>query len=90
MQGVPRDESLAIIAADFAYDPLPALQNHDGPMLIVDTAHGEGPGSLHDQVPEIPREVIFGTSHWPQLDKPKEIDAILDRFVVLAEAGQKR
>ena len=40
--------------------------------------------------PEIPREVIFGTSHWPQLDKPKEFDAILDRFLVLAEAGQKR
>ena len=89
MQDVPRDESLAIIAATFAYDPLPAVQNYPGPMLIVDTAHAEGPTALHAQVPQIPREVISGTSHWPHLDKPKEFDAILDRFVAQAEAGQK-
>lgn len=81
MQKIPREESLAIIAAVFAYDPLPALQRYTGPTLIVDTPHGEGPTALHTQLPDIPREVISGTSHWPHLDKPKEFDAILEGFL---------
>jgi pimeloyl-ACP methyl ester carboxylesterase len=87
MQRVPREASLAIIAAVFAYDPLPALQKYEGPVLIVDTAHGDGPTALHTQLPQVPREVIDGTSHWPHLDKPKEFDAILDRFVTQVETA---
>ena len=87
MKRVPREASLAIIGAVFAYDPLPALQRYEGPVLIVDTAQSEGPTALHAQLPQVPREVIAGTSHWPQLDKPKEFDAILDRFVTQVEGA---
>jgi pimeloyl-ACP methyl ester carboxylesterase len=86
MQKVPREESLAIIAAVFAYDPLPALQRVAVPTLLVDTAHGDGPTALHAQLPNLPREVIGGTSHWPHLDKPKEFDALLDGFLDRIEA----
>lgn len=88
LQRVPREQSLAIISAIFEYDPLPALRAYQGPILIVDTAHGESPTALHNQLPEIPRAVITGTSHWPQLDKPEAFAPVLDRLIAQAEAAQ--
>lgn len=88
MQRVPKERSLAIIGAVFAYDPLPALRAYQRPILIVDTAHGDGPTALHNQLPEVQREVITGTSHWPHLDKPEAFSAILDRLIADAEAAQ--
>jgi pimeloyl-ACP methyl ester carboxylesterase len=88
MQRVPRERSLAIIGAVFEYDPLPVLEAYPGPILIVDTAHGESPTALHNQAPEIPREVITGTSHWPHLDKPEAFAPLLDRLIADAEAAR--
>jgi pimeloyl-ACP methyl ester carboxylesterase len=84
MVRMPREDALSIIGAVFAYDPLPALRAYQGPKLLVDTPHGEGPQSLHTQAPEIPRKVIMGTSHWPQMDKPDEFNRILDEFLANA------
>lgn len=81
MARVPQDASLAMIHALFDYDPLPALNAYHGPKLLVDTDHGDSPGALHNLAPDIPREVIAGTSHWPQLDKPEPFDRILDDFL---------
>jgi pimeloyl-ACP methyl ester carboxylesterase len=81
MKRLPKDAGLAIIEAIFAYDPLPALRGYAGPKLIVDTSHGEGPGSLHSQMPDIPRKVVTGTSHWPHMDKPEEFNRILNEFL---------
>ncbi len=80
-KSVPREASLAIIQAIFDYDPTPALKAYPGPKLLVDTSHGESPGALHNLAPEIPRQVVSGTSHWPQLDKPEELNRILDEFL---------
>ena len=81
MRSVDREASLAIISAIFDYDPLPALSGYDGAKLIIDTAHGEGPTSLHKQMPDIKRKVIAGTSHWPHMDKPQEFNRLLDEFL---------
>jgi len=78
---VPKDIALAIIAAIFAHDPLPALRAYSGPTLIIDTTHGDGPQALHNQLPAISRNVITGTSHWPHMDKPEEFNRILDDFL---------
>ena len=84
LKRIPRDDSLAMIGAIFAYDPLPALRVYQGPKLIIDTPHGEGPSALHNQVPEVPRRVIPGTSHWPQMDKPEEFNRMLAEFLANA------
>jgi pimeloyl-ACP methyl ester carboxylesterase len=76
-----REASLSIIGAIFGYDPLPALSAYDGPKLIVDTGHGDGPTALHNQLPDIKRKVIAGTSHWPHMDKPQEFNRLLDEFL---------
>ena len=39
------------------------------------------PYSLHNLIPDFPHVVMTGTSHWLQLDKPKEFNYILDKFL---------
>jgi len=86
MAPISREASLAMIGAIFAYDPLPKLAAYTaaGPILLIDTPHGDGPQALHSQMPALPRRVITGTSHWPHMDKPAEFNAILDEFLVSA------
>jgi pimeloyl-ACP methyl ester carboxylesterase len=81
MHKIGRDASMKMIRALFEYDPLPALANFHGPKLIIDTAHGDGPAALHNQLPDVTRKVIEDTSHWPQLDKPQEFNRLLDEFL---------
>jgi pimeloyl-ACP methyl ester carboxylesterase len=81
MKKIHPEAGLSMIEAVFAYDPVPALMGYSGPKLIIDTAHGEGPAALHNQVPDTPRVVITGTSHWPHLDKPEEFNRVLDEFL---------
>jgi pimeloyl-ACP methyl ester carboxylesterase len=80
-RSVGREASLAMIGAIFDFDPLPALQRYSGPMLIIDTPHGDSPTALHRQLPDVSRKVIEGTSHWPHLDKPQEFNRLLDEFL---------
>ena len=86
---VPMDESMAIIDGIFAYNPLPALDAYRGPKLLVDTAQSQSPDSLHNEEPTIPQMMIEGTSHWPQLDKPDEFNAVLDDFLELVDMTEK-
>jgi pimeloyl-ACP methyl ester carboxylesterase len=81
MRRVSREASLAMIQAVFDYDPIPALLAYPGPELLIDTPHGDSPGSIHDLAPQISRQVIAGTSHWPQLDQPDQFNRILDAFL---------
>jgi len=87
-KNIARDPSLAMIDATFAYDPLPSLAAYTGPKLLVDTPHGQGPDSLHSEQPEIRQVMITGTSHWPQMDKPQEFNALLDDFVSVVEKAK--
>jgi pimeloyl-ACP methyl ester carboxylesterase len=80
---LPQDASKAMIAATFAYDPIPPLTTSTTPLLVIDTAHGDNPNALYRQLmTKPPREVITGTSHWPQLDKPDQFNRLLDAFLV--------
>jgi pimeloyl-ACP methyl ester carboxylesterase len=81
MRRVPREQALALIGAVFDFDPLPSLARYPGSKLIIDTPHGDGPGALHAQVPDVTRKVIAGTSHWPHLDKPQEFNRLLDEYL---------
>jgi pimeloyl-ACP methyl ester carboxylesterase len=80
-QAMPKPASFALIRSIFGYDPAPALRAYPGPKLVVDTDEPDHAGSLHALLPAAPHKVIAGTSHWPQLDKPDEMNAILDEFL---------
>lgn len=81
MHSIGREASLAMIAAVFDYNPLPALDRYPGPKLIIDTAHGDSPTALYRQLPDVSRKVIEGTSHWAHMDKPQEFNRMLDEFL---------
>jgi pimeloyl-ACP methyl ester carboxylesterase len=86
-KAVRQDAAVAQIRALFAYDPTAALRSYSGPTLIVDTPQGEGPGALHTLAPDAPRKVVRETSHWVQLDKPEEMNRILDEFLAQVDQG---
>lgn len=85
LAAMPRDESLAIIRATFADDPLPAFDKYRGPRLLVYSSQPDGKGGLQAARPDVRQKAFEGTSHWPHLDKPREFDATLDGF--LAQIG---
>ena len=77
-----KEMSIKIIQAAFEFDPIEKLQRYPGPKLIIQTSNEQKqPNSLHNQVPDVPSELIEGTSHWPQLDKPELFNEILDDFL---------
>lgn len=81
MDRVPKDDSIAIIKALFADDPLASLDRYPGPKLIVYTSRGNTPNDLQNVRPKMPRALLEGTSHWPHLDRPREFNAMLDEFL---------
>lgn len=81
MRSVPREAALSIIHETFRFDPLPALNAYRGPKLAIATPQGDTPQALHRLVPDLPRKLIAGTSHWPFMDKPEEFNRIMDEFL---------
>lgn len=78
---VPKDTTLAIIAALFKDDPLASLDRYPGPKLVIYTPQGDTPSDLQNVRPNIPRKLMPGTSHWPHLDRPREFNEVLEEFL---------
>jgi pimeloyl-ACP methyl ester carboxylesterase len=79
---IDKERSINIIQSMFEYDPLQDLKKYQGPRLIIGTtAEEQQPNTLHKLAPEIPYNVIDGTSHWPMMDKPAEFNSMLIDFV---------
>jgi pimeloyl-ACP methyl ester carboxylesterase len=75
------EATTAITVAGLAYDPVADLRRIDAPVLLVDSAHADGPTALHRQLPDLRYVVAQNTGHWLQLDLPERFMAILDAFV---------
>jgi len=78
---VPRDAGLRIITASLTHDPQPALERYHGPTLAVITPDADTPNDIHRLVPGVQHEMMDGTSHWMQLDRPEAFNRILDGFL---------
>lgn len=63
------------------FDPVANLEPFSGPMLTVISDLNNFPTSLHNVVPDLPSQLITGTSHWLHMDKPDEFNSELDRFL---------
>ncbi len=81
MKTMPKDAGFALIKAIFDFDPVPGMILYPGPKLAVVPGDEELPHDLHRIVPGLPFARVFGTSHWAQMDKPEEINAIIEAFV---------
>ena len=78
---MPKERSIAIIKANFVFDPRPAVERYPGPTLVVTTSSSNQLYDLQILAPAIVRKVVAGTSHWLQMDKPDEFNRILDEFL---------
>lgn len=79
---ISKAASLSIIKAMFRFNPVDIINEYSGPILIISTPRENSqPNALHHLVPGVPSKVIEGTSHWTQLDKPEEVNRILDDFL---------
>ena len=76
-----KKQSLAMIHATFAYDPVPDLGQFEGPKLTIITPDGDTSVALHRLTPGLPVQLIEGTSHWSHLDQPALFNALLDEFL---------
>jgi pimeloyl-ACP methyl ester carboxylesterase len=70
-----------------AYDPHPALGRYQGPKLAIVTPFNDAPFSLHRLGQGFPHQVVTGTGHWIQLDKPDELNRLMDEFLETAKAS---
>ncbi|MBC7866167.1 MAG: alpha/beta hydrolase [Gloeobacteraceae cyanobacterium ES-bin-316] len=72
---------LKMMRAGLNYDPEPDLKKYTGPVLILDNTPEIKPGSLQQLFPRLDFQSIDGASHWIQLDKPSQFNALLQNFL---------
>jgi len=81
LRATPRAAVTAILREVMRFDPDPALARYAGPKLSIVTPHNDMPFSLHRLGKGFPHQVVDGTGHWIQLEKPDELNRILDHFL---------
>jgi pimeloyl-ACP methyl ester carboxylesterase len=81
LRRTPRETVLGAMKAMARFNAAAAIDRYDGPIISVVTRFNDFPSSLHRVAPSRIRAVkVDGTSHWIQMDKPDELDRLLDEF----------
>ncbi len=81
LRATPRETVIGVFRSILTFDPVTPLRRYVGPKLSVITALNDAPFSLHRLMPDLPRRQIADTGHWPHLDRPEEINRIVDSFL---------
>ena len=81
LRATSREAVIGIFRGILTYDPVTPLRRYPGLVLSVITPLNNAPFSLHRLIPDLPRTMITGTGHWPQMDRPEEINGIIDAFL---------
>ena len=81
LEATPREAVVQVLRDLIQFDPDPALARYNGPKLSIVTPHNDMPSSLHRLGRGFPHRMVEGTGHWIQLDKPEEINRLLDEFL---------
>lgn len=75
-----RETYLGSMESMLGYDPT-VVRRFPGPKLLITVRGLDGPMAMRAAVPELPNLFVEDTSHWPHLDQPAEIAAIIRRFL---------
>ncbi len=81
LRATPKETVVGVFEALADFDPVAALSGYGGPILDVITPLNNSPSSLHNLLPELRTRLIRDVSHWAQLDRPREINRLLDAFL---------
>ena len=83
----PRETYVGSMESILRFDPT-IVRSFPGPKLVITVRTFDGPMSMRTAVPELPNVFIEDTSHWPQLDQPEEVAAIVRRFLADVDRRQ--
>jgi pimeloyl-ACP methyl ester carboxylesterase len=81
LRATPREVVVPAFKGVLDYDPAQALDRYHGPKLAIVTPFNDQPASLHRIGAGFPHHVVSGTGHWIHLDRPDEVNALLDAFL---------
>jgi len=81
LRSMPEATVTEILREVMRFDPDPALARYSGPKLSIVTSYNDMPFSLHRLGKGFPHQMVEGTGHWIQLDKPDELNRILEDFL---------
>jgi pimeloyl-ACP methyl ester carboxylesterase len=84
----PQEAVVQVLRDIMQYDPAPALARYSGPKLSIITPHNNMPSSLHRLGKGFPHRLVEGTGHWIQLDKPDEVNRLLNEFLKIVSGKQ--
>jgi pimeloyl-ACP methyl ester carboxylesterase len=90
LRATPRETVVRGFKAVLQFDPKPALARFRGLALAVVTPSNDFPFSLHRLTGGPPHRVVEGTGHWIQIEKPGEVNAMINDFLEGKEKGEKR
>jgi pimeloyl-ACP methyl ester carboxylesterase len=88
LEATPREAVVQVLRDIMQFDPDPALARYTGPKLSIVTPHNDMPSSLHRLGKGFPHRMVEGTGHWIQLDKPEEVNRLLDEFLKTVSGKQ--
>jgi pimeloyl-ACP methyl ester carboxylesterase len=89
LRATPRETVMRAFGDVLRFDPDPALAAYQGPMFSVVTPNNDQPFSLHRLGHGFPHRMVTGTGHWIQLDRPEEVNQILDEFIEKIMSGKR-
>jgi pimeloyl-ACP methyl ester carboxylesterase len=81
LHATPQETVVGSFPEALRFDPDPWLARYQGPILSVVTPYNDQPFSLHRVGKGFLHQVVHGTGHWIQLDKPEEFNRVLDEFL---------
>ncbi len=85
VQAAPREVVTGTLASLLAFDPVASLSRYRGPVRSIITPLNDGPDAYHRLVERIAVTRVEGTGHWLQLDRPDEVNDVIDAFLVETE-----
>lgn len=85
LRATPPETVVAMFEALLDYDPVADLRTYDGPVMSVITHLNQAPFSLHNLIDDLPLEMIEGTGHWVQLDRPRTVNRLIEGLLLRAD-----
>lgn len=90
LRATPRETVIRVLGEVMQFDPHPVLARYRAPVLSVVTPFNDMPMSLHRLGKGLPYQIVTGTGHWIQLDKPEELNRFLDEFLNVKSVNGER
>jgi pimeloyl-ACP methyl ester carboxylesterase len=89
LRRTPKATVVNAFEAMATFDPVTPLKRYAGPTFAVVTPLNDHRLSLH-RAAGLDHRLVLDTSHWPQMDKPDVVNAILDEFLTRVERRTNR